>query len=305
VSNGHSNDVSILSGNGNGSFSQPVNYLTGLFLGPLAVGDFNGDQAPDLAVVNNMANGSVSILLNQPAATHFQLSAPANATAGTAFNITVTAVAQSGATATGYTGTVHFTSSDTMAVLPADYTFTATDAGVHTFSGVMLKKSGTQTVSVADTVNTGVTGSATVSVKAAAATHLTLTPSTKTPKVGTPFTITITALDAFGNKATGYRGTIHFTNSDAAAVLPANYTFVSGDKGKHTFSVTLNTVGKQTITATDIAHSTIKGTTSVTVGRTVDLLGDGERQPLWELSLLDTFFAGPTWKKRGAWINSP
>jgi hypothetical protein len=242
----------------------------------------------------------VSILLNQPAATHFQLSAPANATAGTAFNITVTAVAQSGATATGYTGTVHFTSTDSMAVLPSDYTFTTADAGVHTFSGVILKKSGTQTITAADTVNSGVTGSATTSVKAATATHFTLLASTKTPKAGTPFTITITALDQFGNKATGYRGTIHFTSSDAAAVLPANYTFVSSDKGKHTFSVTLNTVGKQTITATDTAHSTIKGTTSVTLGSVADAQSlPAEEQLLWELSLLDTFFAGPTWKKRG------
>ena len=35
---------------------------------------------------------------------------------------------------TGYTGTVHFTSSDGQAVLPGDYTFTAGDNGGHTFT---------------------------------------------------------------------------------------------------------------------------------------------------------------------------
>jgi len=43
-------------------------------------------------------------------------------------SFTVTAKTASGTTATDYTGTVHFTSSDGQAVLPADYIFTATDA---------------------------------------------------------------------------------------------------------------------------------------------------------------------------------
>jgi hypothetical protein len=70
-----------------------------------------------------------------------------------------------GNTVTGYTGTVHFTSSDGQAVLPANYTFTATDAGVHTFSGgVTLKTVGSQTVTVTDTLTTSLFGSASVNV---------------------------------------------------------------------------------------------------------------------------------------------
>ena len=38
--------------------------------------------------------------------------APASATAGVAFNFTVTALDALGNTATGYSGTVHFTSTD-------------------------------------------------------------------------------------------------------------------------------------------------------------------------------------------------
>ena len=48
--------------------------------------------------------------------------------------LTVKAVDAFGNTVTGYTGTVHFSSTDTQADLPADYTFTAADAGVHTFT---------------------------------------------------------------------------------------------------------------------------------------------------------------------------
>ena len=45
------------------------------------------------------------------------------------------------------------------------------------------------------------------------------------------FNVTITAKDAYGNTATSYTGTVHFTSSDSAAVLPGNYTFVAGDAG--------------------------------------------------------------------------
>jgi flagellar basal body-associated protein FliL len=39
-----------------------------------------------------------------------------------------------------------------------------------------------------------------------------------------------------------YTGTITFSSSDPAAVLPDDYTFVSGDAGSHEFTVTFNTV---------------------------------------------------------------
>ena len=78
---------------------------------------------------------------------------------------------------------------------------------------------------------------------------------------GAAFNVTITAQDTYGNTTPGYVGTIRFTSSDGAAVLPANYTFLSTDNGVHTFSVTLNTVGTQTVTATDAANAQITGVT--------------------------------------------
>jgi uncharacterized repeat protein (TIGR01451 family) len=63
----------------------------------------------------------------------------------------------------GYTGTVHFTSSDPQAVLPADYTFLPTDAGSHQFS-FTLKTLGDQTINVIDTHSAGFTGTATINV---------------------------------------------------------------------------------------------------------------------------------------------
>jgi ELWxxDGT repeat protein len=59
---------------------------------------------------------------------------PATITAGAAGSFTLTAKNADGSTNTAYRNIVHFTSSDPQAVLPADYTFTAADLGVHTFS---------------------------------------------------------------------------------------------------------------------------------------------------------------------------
>ena len=62
--------VGILVGNGDGSFQPPASYATGgPYAGSVAVGDFNADGHPDLAVANicsdsNCTSGGVSILLN-------------------------------------------------------------------------------------------------------------------------------------------------------------------------------------------------------------------------------------------------
>jgi hypothetical protein len=50
------------------------------------------------------------------------------------FTVTVTATDANGNPLTSYTGTVDFGSLDLQAVLPANYTFTAADQGVHVFT---------------------------------------------------------------------------------------------------------------------------------------------------------------------------
>ena len=188
-------------------------------------------------------------------------------TAGTAQSFTVTVKDVGGNTVPGYTGTVHFTSSDPQAILPADYTFTAADNGAHTFSAT-LKTAGLQSIIATDTATSGITGTqAGITVSAAAASSLTLSGFPSPTAAGVAGSVAVTARDAFGNTATAYSGTIHFTSSDSAAIVPANYTFTSGvgsgfDNGVHTFSVTLNTAGPQSITATDTATAAITGSQS-------------------------------------------
>jgi subtilase family serine protease len=320
-----------------------------------------------------VANLIVSALVGNSASavTHYSVTAPSTATAGSAFSVTVSALNSSNQVVSGYTGTIHFTSSDGQAVLPANYTFTSGDAGTHTFT-VTLKTAGSQSITATDTSTSSITGSGTVSVSPGAASQLvfgqqpsnvltnaaispaptvkifdaygnlesgdntdsvtmaigtnpgggtlsgtltvtasagvatfgnlsinnagngytlsassgTLTGATSsafnvtapvathfavtvpsTATAGTAFSITVQALDANNHVATGYTGTVHFTSSDGQAVLPANYTFSSGDAGSHTFTngVTLKTAGSQSVTATDTVSSSITGSGSITV----------------------------------------
>jgi hypothetical protein len=198
------------------------------------------------------------------AASKFRVSGYPATTAGTSHSFTVTAMDAYGNVATGYRGTVHFTSSDTQAGLPANYTFIATDNGVHTFSAT-LKTAASQSLTATDTVTSGITGSQSgIVVTAAAATHLVIT-APATASIGVAFSVTVTALDAYGNIATGYLGTIHFTSSDHKAILSSDYTFVAGDAGVHTFMVTFKSSGTQTLTATDTHTGSIKGSASVKV----------------------------------------
>jgi hypothetical protein len=80
---------------------------------------------------------------------------------------------------------------------------------------------------------------------------------------GASHNVTVTALDASNNTDPTYTGTVHFTSTDGAAVLPADATLINGTG---TFAVTLATEGTQAITATDTVTSSISGSqTGITV----------------------------------------
>jgi uncharacterized repeat protein (TIGR01451 family) len=87
VANTGSGDVSILLGNGDGTFQPVVNYSAGNSPWAIAVGDFNGDGKLDLAVFQPAAKsvaGSVSILLGNGDGT-FQAPKTLTLTASTRF----------------------------------------------------------------------------------------------------------------------------------------------------------------------------------------------------------------------------
>src|SRR4029077_4752748 len=62
VTNKGDKTVSILLGNGDGTFQSQTTVPTGLAPDAVVTGDFNGDGKPDLAVAN-FTDGTISILL--------------------------------------------------------------------------------------------------------------------------------------------------------------------------------------------------------------------------------------------------
>ena len=198
---------------------------------------------------------------------HFVVTAPGSATAGSAFNVAVTAVDAVGNTVTNYTGTIGFSSTDPYAAFsPASYAFLAADNGTRTFvNGATLNTAGTHTVTVDGSSKTGTSGSITVSAGPfdrllVLVPGESAVPGSPTGRTGTPttqtahaaFTFTVLATDASWN-AVSSTHTVAITSSDPAAVLPANAALVGGAQ---TFSITLETGGPTTVTATDVTDGT-------------------------------------------------
>ena len=93
-----------------------------------------------------------------PVATHLSVSVPVNSPSAIPFNFTVTALNASNDTATNYTGTVHFTSTDPHAQLPSDSMLAS---GNRTFSAT-LTAGGNHAISATDTRTSSITGTSNV-----------------------------------------------------------------------------------------------------------------------------------------------
>src|SRR5205823_4875543 len=130
-----------------------LNGGTGTFSATLKTAGGQTVTATDTAT-SSITGTSSAINVSEAGTTPCRVSASITATAGNAFSFTVTAQDQFNNTATGYTGTVHFTSTDGQAVLPGNSTLTG---GAGTFSAT-LKTAGGQTITATDTANGSVTG---------------------------------------------------------------------------------------------------------------------------------------------------
>lgn len=104
-------------------------------------------------------------------------------------------------------------------------------------------------------------------VSAGATTQLSFS-AIATPQVAsTTFSVTVSSLDALGNTATGYLGTVTLTSTDTIATLPTAHTFTSTDAGAYTFTgIQLNSVGSWTLTASDGGVSKTSGSITINCG---------------------------------------
>lgn len=205
----------------------------------------------DAAHVLNSGMGSVTVNAAQLAQLTVS-SVSASITAGTAFNITVSGADPFNNVVASYTGTVHFTSSDPRAILPAD---AKVQNGTGSFS-VTLKTAGGQTITATDTANASLAATGGITVTPGNLAQITVSaPSAVTTNLA--FMVTVNAADTYGNPVPSYAGTVKFTSSDTQATLPANSGLTNGTMA---FSVTLVTLGSETVTATDTVTASLKGT---------------------------------------------
>ncbi len=225
-----------------------------------------------------------------PAATLTVAGYPSPVTAGAPNNFTVTAKDSNGNTATGYTGTVKFASSDAQAALPTSSTLTN---GTGTFSAT-LKTAGTQSITATDTVTSTITGTQSgITVNAASASSVTPTAGTaQSATINTAFAIPLqaTVKDAFNNPVSGVTvtfmppgsgpsGAFAGTNTattNASGVATANTFTANGIAGSYmvtasaagatsaSFSLTNNQASTATSVSVSPSSITIGASTTVT-----------------------------------------
>jgi hypothetical protein len=231
------------------------------------------DHATDqgwIAATDNGAAGVTGVIRNVQvvpgSVAKFGFGPVGQATAGQPQSVMVFASDKYGNPITNYTGTVQLTSSDPKAVLPVAYTITSADAGTHTFTAT-FETAGAQSITATSTGGTSLTGTDKgIAVSPAAASKLVIHSLVSSITAGVADrSIIVTALDPYGNIATGYSGTIQFTGSDMKATLPGTFTFQAGDKGTYRFAPTLRTAGPQTMTVTDTANPNLTGEIGIQV----------------------------------------
>ncbi len=186
--------------------------------------------------------------------------------AGTGGTVTVTAKDAYGNTVGNgpnqYEGTVDFSGTDNqIAGLPSDYTFTAADAGSHTFADAALKTAGNQTITATDSVTGTMTGGVAVDVVPAAASQMVITSSPLTLIAGSREQVTARLEDAYSNlgatpatnqtirlTTTSTAGTFYATQSGTASITGVVIT--TGQSGV-SFYYSDTKAGAPTVTVSD------------------------------------------------------
>jgi len=146
---------------------------------------------------------------------------PLATTPGAVQSFVVTAYDPYGNQVSTYSGTLQFTSSDPAASLPADYTFTANDAGSHTFTAV-LNTDGAQTITVTDSADLlSAAGSGIMVVPTVPITNATIWSNTVTPA------------NPASNDSNATELGVRFDSSLAGSITGIRFYKGSGNTGTH------------------------------------------------------------------------
>ncbi len=210
-------------------------------------------------------------------ATHLQVTVRESVQSGQSLDVLVKAEDASSHLASGFTDTVKLSlgTADSQATLPAAYTFTGADHGVHDFK-VTLVATGNQTITATDTTSSAVAaGSAVTTVNPGPVATTVVVHTAEHAATGVITPVTVEVLDQSGHEMHNFTGTVTFTSSDAAATASAtrkgtqtglstfSYTFGADDHGEHTFSFIFGT-GSTSGTKTTVTAKVTSGSTSLT-----------------------------------------
>jgi RHS repeat-associated protein len=195
-----------------------------------------------LQVSDNNHSGSLPVTVVSAATQLLVSVGQTNPMAGTLLQVTVTAFTAAGKLDTNFHDTLHFAG----AGVSLDEPFPA-GTGSQTFS-VTPTQAGTQRITVTDTSRPQIKGtSPSLTVGAASASKLRLSARSAPAVFGTADTITLTALDPYGNPAAGFGGLVQLSVSGGSATVPTSVT-LTGPTG--TFTLTPQSLGNLTLTAT-------------------------------------------------------
>jgi len=244
------------------TFTGPVIGAGAVFTGTNPVGtDLNG-QASLEAGANTVAGSyQVTASVETPGVTPVTFSLtnlagpvvalhvfgyPSPVIAGTIHPFTVTAIDRYGNINPSYRGSTYSLSSDHQAILPADYLFTALDAGSHVFNAV-FKTAGTHDLTIVD--NSGLRGTQSgILVEPIQPAVLVMdkftSQSPQSTQVTTAFLrpLAVILTDVYGNPQSGYTITFTVPSNGASAILTGATTQITGDDGKASVIASANIV---------------------------------------------------------------
>ena len=221
-------------------------------------GTATGTSAPITATAQLTANAISNVTSLQVVAS------PSVTSQGTPVSFTVTALVGT-AVATDFVGTVTFTTTDSTGIFlsGASYTFTAADAGVHTFpatTGAQFNQVGVFTISAQTGSITGISNAVTVTNMP----QIALTSSINPSFVNQQTTLTATLQPPAGSNAPAPTGTVTFMSGTSTL---GTATLVNGQA---TFPASFSTTGTYSLTVVYAGNSTYTGATSPAVSQVVN-----------------------------------
>jgi hypothetical protein len=237
------------SGSGTLTPAQSGNFYSGSWTGPVTISQTQSNLYLSADDGSGHTATSNAFDITASAVDHFVFSSVSSSqTAGSPFTVTLRAVDASGNTVTAFSGTVNL-KDESGTVTPQQVTFAS---GVWTGAVTITKSLTGDFLTVTGAGKSGTSGTFTVAPAAVASFKLSDIPSPRT--AGTGFSVTFTALDAFGNTATGFTGTVNLSGGTVSVSPSATGTFAAGVR---TQTLTITQARSDVrITATDAGSHT-------------------------------------------------